>query len=153
MRYIVGILMALVALVGVTMAAEQSAVDAYTAPTLPGSDLKAEGRLGNGFDGPLAGADGYPYQFFDNGTMFINEKIFGNDVPINALVKQIFDYFPEVKTVVLQADGGMTFDRNFTTLPVGTLLSSNGNYLTKPIHSFDKSPAPGDREATWEPSI
>jgi hypothetical protein len=150
MRYIIGILMALVAMVGTSLAAESSAVDNYMAPPVTnGTDLKATGYLSaSGND-----ADGYPYQFFANGTMFINEKIFGGAQPVRVVVKEIFDAFPEVKTVVLQADGGMEFNRGFTTVSVLGTPTSNGNFLMKPIHSFDQSPAPGDLEATWQPSI
>lgn len=152
MKYIIGILMAMVALAGVAMAEEQSAVDKYTAPVvMSGSDLKPEGNLSMG--GEFAGADGYAYQFFDNGTMFINEKVFGNDVPVNVLVKQIFAAFPEVKTVILQKDGGMVFERNFTTVSATSQTDANGNFLMKPVHSFDQSAAPGDAEATWNPTI
>ena len=149
MRYIIGILMALVAMAGVVMA-EDSAVDKYMAPTVTnGTDLKASGYLSaSGLE-----ADGPAYQFFANGTMVITEKMFGGAQPVRVFVREVFNAFPEVKTVVLQADGGMSFDRGFTSVSVVNTPSLDGKFLMKPTHAFDQSAAPGDREATWQPSI
>lgn len=79
-------------------------------PVMFGSDLLAKGQLS--LNGPHTSEAnmGIHYLFSSNGTMIVTDKIFGGDWPVNVFAKVIFTSFPEVQTLVLQADG-LTFER------------------------------------------